>query len=163
MAEYRQDATGQWWYYFGDRRVRSIIVKCARCRSEFPKYPKGSRKYCSRRCAGIEVGSNNKGPNGKRWKGGRRINKAGYVEIWISLEERKRRKRTRHYMPEHRLVMEKKLGRMLKPNEKVHHKNGNKTDNKIRNLELWISGHSTPGVRVKDVCPCCNGTGLRRK
>ena len=92
-----------------------------------------------------KLGKSQVGKNNPRWKGGKFIRR-GYVFIHSPNHPRT----TQKYVLEHVLVMEKKLGRFLLPNETVHHKNGIKHDNRIDNLELWSSNHPS-GQRAEDL------------
>lgn len=67
---------------------------------------------------------------------GRRIESRGYVELKVPGHPAAFRK---VWVFEHRVVMEQHLGRYLRPYENVHHINGVRHDNRLENLELWIS------------------------
>jgi hypothetical protein len=80
------------------------------------------------------------------WRGGRIKDESGYVRVKVQDHPTAN---GAGYIPEHRLVMERHLGRYLLPLETVHHINGVRDDNRIENLELW--SHSHPyGQRVDD-------------
>lgn len=54
------------------------------------------------------------------------------------------------YVAEHRAVMEEQIGRYLLPGENVHHRNGDRSDNRPENLELWVKSQP-PGQRAVDL------------
>ena len=81
------------------------------------------------------------------WKGGRIIDKFGYVQIW---KPEHPNAKMAGYIHEHRLVMSEKVGRPLLSHENVHHKNGKKDDNRLENLELWTTMQPA-GKRPEDL------------
>lgn len=76
----------------------------------------------------------NAGNTSKKW-----VNSYGYILIY------KNKKR----VLEHRAIMEDYLGRALLDHETVHHKNGDRSDNNINNLELW-STKQPRGQKIED-------------
>lgn len=75
------------------------------------------------------IGSGN--PN---WHGGKTKDGNGYIYIYSPDHPYKN---YYNYVYEHRLVMERHIGRYLKPEEAVHHKNEIVDDNRIENLRLF--------------------------
>lgn len=158
------DEHGQWWFTFGSKRVKTRVFPqtCPGCGKQWiPSYRgKGQRPiHCSKSCGKLSFHRANpdiwKGKGGISWKGGRTRTRDGYVMV-LAADHQSVQGTTQRYVREHRLVMEKVLGRPLKRGEEVHHKNGIRDDNRSENLELWT--HSQPaGVRKGDEqhCPTC--------
>lgn len=86
------------------------------------------------------------------WKGGRSIHSAGYVLIRSPEHPYK----ANGYVFEHRLVMERHIGRYLNPEEVVHHINGIRDDNRIENLVLTTNRNHPHYHRKYKNRPCLN-------
>jgi hypothetical protein len=91
-----------------------------------------------------------------QWKGGKYKTGDGYIFIYSPNHPNKTKM---GYVLEHRLIMEKHLGRYLTKDEVIHHINHIKDDNRIENLmllknngvhtSLELKGRKRYGVRGK--------------
>src|SRR3990167_7979491 len=110
---------------------------CLYCATPF-KAEATKRKYCSQLCYAKTLPGRKRhidvsGAHNPNWRGGRRVDKDGYVLIHAPHHPYAE---SDGYVREHRLVMEKHLKRFLAHQEVVHHRNGNTADNRLENLSL---------------------------
>lgn len=113
-----------------------MIKKCKHCKKEFKTFPCRIGNYCSYICNGKN--NKHKFKKGHKWvgklkNGGIRKHNMGYIEVYSPNHPYRN---IRNSVLQHRLVMEKKLGRYLTKDERVHHVNSIKDDNRIKNLQL---------------------------
>lgn len=105
---------------------------------------KPTARFCSLSCAnrGREPGRGGALPDGSRY-----LRSDGYVDLKVD----------GIWVREHRHVVQLQLGRRLERHERVHHKNGQRADNRSQNLELWKVRTKDPaGVRASDYhCSGC--------
>ena len=103
-----------------------------------------AKRYCSSACRKVAKRAETRARNaGKLFKPF--AARHGYLRITVPSETAEPSRVVLH----HRYVMEKRMGRPLHKDETVHHKNGDRTDNSLENLELFSSRHG-PGQRVTD-------------
>ena len=117
--------------------MRKVEVKrsCLSCNTEFTtrqwRVNQGKGKFCSRKCY------NNWNQSDRHWRYRGHKKSNGY-EMLVSPHSPLAN--CRGYAPEHRLIMERKLGRGLVPNEIVHHIDLDKTNNSPDNLVVLNNG-----------------------
>ena len=125
------------------------LGNCVTCGKEFVCTDKwgGQIQNCSKECWSIQCSARQKSkgivPPSRKGTGKIRHGKtlSGYLQIFFP---------TGYRAYVHRRVMEKHLGRKLLKFEHVHHKNKDKTDNRVENLEIvmaWDHVNYHPKVR----------------
>ena len=125
--------------------------ECDSCGKQFPTFAKSFNKHCSRECANRAQSTRQFGELNHAYKDGRKLTDQGYVQVLIGRDNPVAGRGG--YALEHRLVMSRHIGRPLKRSEVVHHINGDRTDNRLENLELCAKDEikHPPGQRVSDL------------
>ena len=103
------------------------------------------------------------GKNHWNWKGGIKINSQGYILVYCPKHPYRDKQ---NYVRKHRIVMEKSIGRYVLPIEIVHHINGIKNDNRLKNLSLMLKKQHDKisaqtrkkKLKIIKICPICKKT-----
>lgn len=132
-------------------------------------------KVCKRNGIKCQRTGPRAGEGHPEWRGGRIVARHGYIRAFAPdhpecqrLNEMRKAKagggyfRKQKYVLEHRLVMEKHLGRFLGPKEVVHHINGKTDDNRLENLQLFQSNGEHLAHDLKGRCPKWSPEGKAR-
>lgn len=106
-----------------------------------------SRCYSRERYYAVERHRRGARPALRRSIGDIKRNSEGYVFEYVGRGYPNAHK---GWIAQHRKVMQEALGRPLLPGENVHHQNGLKDDNRLENLELWVTSQPK-GQRVSDL------------
>ena len=115
-------------------KIRVLCNECEKIQYKFPCYVKDrTHNFCCRKCKHTYDSKNLNGKNNPSWKGGRIKVIGGYIRVSAPKHPNCD---SMGYVLEHRLLIEKKIGRYLTSKEIIHHINGNTSDNKIENLQI---------------------------
>jgi hypothetical protein len=133
----------------GDPLGRRNVPRGGVCLVEGCEGPRRSQGYCDRHYRRLRVYGDPLGqaPTPTPKRGHTLIDADGYVRQY---EPDHPNAQKGGFVLQHRLVMARELGRPLLPDEVVHHKNGDRADNRLENLELWVRAHPC-GQRVDEV------------
>ena len=133
--------------FFIKNGIYHAKVKCPDCgilhdvsHKNYYAQAKGKRglSFRCRKCGQLRAAKTRRNPNLKRM-----VN--GYINFYRPENEMANK---RGHVPEHRLIMSQKINRPLSSKEHVHHKDGNKLNNSINNLEI-MSKHKHLSLHIK--------------
>jgi hypothetical protein len=136
MSKIQKNRKHHSWEGFQKKHPTYLKYHSQETKDKLRKMMTGRKNSHSTRIKISKNHANVKGEKCHFWKGGRHIDKHGYVLVYKPHHPFCNNNKC---VREHRLVMEKHIGRYLKPQEVVHHKNGIKGDNRIDNLQLFSS------------------------
>lgn len=133
---------------YREKNKKLCYERSRRSQAKKSEYYRLKRRENYRRKRGIPLDD----PFVKRKAGEGNIDAQGYKTITKRGHPNQMDERGR--IREHVFIMAEHLKRPLRKGESVHHKNCDRLDNRIENLELWVKGQP-PGGRVDDKISWC--------